>query len=205
MTKTFHQSDVPVREAVGMFDDIGAVHDCIEDLQSNGFDRSDITMLSRLQVIGDASTLPINNTEQTEDSPTAFRGPIVEPESVGDAQGALLGAPIYVLTLCGAGISAAFGLTTAMLLTVSAIAGFVGIGLGVLLVSLLRKRQSGYYQQQLEHGGIPLWIHTSDPEHERRAIEALTQNRAHDVHIHDLPGIPYEVDDGRTTVFKIIH
>lgn len=205
MTKTLHQNDIPVREAVGMFDDVGAVHDCIEDLQSNGFDRSDITMLSRLQVIGDASTLPINNTEQTEDSSTACRGPVIEPESVGDAQGALLGAPIYILTLCGAGVSAALGLTTALLLTITAMAGFAGIGLGVLLVYLLRKRQAGYYTQQLDHGGIPLWVHTRDQEHEKRAIEALTQNRAHDVHIHDMQGIPYEVEDGRTTVFKIIH
>ncbi len=205
MTKTLHQSDIPVREAVGIFDDIGAIHDCIDDLQSNGFDRSDITMLSRPQVVGTNSTLPINDTPQTEDSPTALRGPIVEPESIGDAQGALLGAPIYILTLCGAGISAAFGFSTVILLTVSGIAGIIGAAIGVGFVYMLRNRQDGYYKQQLEHGGIPLWIHTRDEEHEKRAIETLTQNRAHDVHIHDLEGIPYEVNDGRTTVYKIIH
>ncbi len=205
MTKTLHQSDQSVREAVGIFHDIGAIHDCIDDLQSNGFDRSDITMLSRQQVVGSQSTLPINDTLQTEDSPAALRGPVIEPESMGDAQGALLGIPIYILTLTGAGISAAFGLATILLLTITALAGIVGAAIGAIFVYMLRKRQVRYYRQQLDHGGIPLWIHTKDEEHERRALKTLTQNRAHDVHLHDLPGIPYEVDDGRTTVFKIIH
>ncbi|MBL4907229.1 MAG: hypothetical protein JKX94_07245 [Sneathiella sp.] len=205
MTKTTHESDMYVREAVGLFDDIGAIHDCINELQSNGFDRSDITMLSRPQVVGTTATIPINDTIQTEDSPTALRGPIVEPESVGDAQGAVFGAPIYILTLCGAGISAAFGLSTLLLLTISGLAGIVGAAIGAGCVYILRKRQDRYYSQQLTHGGIPLWIHTRDEDHEKRAIQTLTHNRAHDVHIHDLEGIPYEVGDGRTTIYKIIH
>ncbi|MFT6556292.1 hypothetical protein [Sneathiella sp.] len=194
-----------VREAVGVFDDIGAIHDCVDELQSQGFDRSDITMLARDQVVGSKSLLPIEDTLQTEDSPSALRGPVIEPESVGDAKGALLGAPIYILTLACAGVSAAFGLSTVMLLIVSAIGGLMGAGIGLILMNIVDKRQTGYYDRQLEHGGIPLWIHTRDPDHEQRAIDILMHNRARDVHIHDLDGLPYEVQDGRTTVYKIIH
>lgn len=205
MEKMLHENNVPVREAVGLFDDVGAIHDCVEDLQSQGFDRSDITMLSRPQVVGDKTLLPIQDTTQTEDSPTALRGPVIEPESVGDAKGALLGAPIYILTLCGAGLSAAMGLSTGMLLTTTGVAGIVGIAIGVILMQTLSKRQNGYYQQQLEHGGIPLWIHIRDQDHERRAVEILMENQARDVHLHDLEGIPYEIQEGRTTVYRIIH
>ena len=205
MENHLHESDTNIREAVGVFDDIGAIHDCVEDLQSHGFDRSDITMLSRPQVVGDKTMLPIQDTLQTEDSPTALRGPVVEPESVGDAQGALLGVPIYILTLCGAGFSAAMGLDTSMLITTAGLAGVLGATIGLVLVRLLKNRQDGYYKQQLEHGGIPLWVHIRDQEHEKRAIEILMQNRAKDVHLHDLEGLPYEVRDGRTTIYKIIH
>ncbi|MEH6402820.1 MAG: hypothetical protein V7750_05560 [Sneathiella sp.] len=205
MTKTIYVNDQPIREAVGLFDDIGAVHDCIEELQNKGFERSDLTMLSRPEVIGSKSTLPIVDTKQTEDSQTASRGPVIEPETVGNVQGAALGAPVYIFTLCGAGISAAIGLSLPLLLLISGIAGIVGIGVGVYAMQFVLRRQNGYYRQQLDHGGIPLWIQTRDADHEKRAIETLTENRARDVHIHNLPRGPFEVDDGSDTVYKIMH
>lgn len=205
MTKTIHVNDHPIREAVGVFSDIGAVHDCIEELQINGFDRSDITMLSRTEVVGSKSTRPIVDTLQTEDSPTAVRGPVIEPETLGDAQGIILGASIYILILCGAGISAALGLSLPLLLLFSGTAGIIGIGIGIICVQFVRGRQNGYYRQQLDHGGIPIWVHTQDSARERQAIKTLTQNRARDVHLHDIPGVSYDVDDGRDTVYKIIH
>ncbi|MCG8492503.1 MAG: hypothetical protein MI743_12865 [Sneathiellales bacterium] len=205
MEKHLHDNSEMVREAVGVFHDVGAIHDCVEDLQSQGFDRADITMLSRPQVVGDRTMLPIEDTLQTEDSPTALRGPVVEPESVGDAQGALLGVPIYILTLCGAGISAALGFSTSMLITTAGLAGVIGAIIGYLLLRTMQRRNEGYYLRQLEHGGIPLWVHVRDDDHERRAMEILMENNAEDVHLHDLEGIPYEIYDGRTTVYKIIH
>jgi len=205
MTKTIHVNDHPIREAVGLFNDIGAVHDCIEELQIQGFDRSDITMLSRPEVNGSKSTLPIVDTKQTEDSPTASRGPVVELDSASNAQGAILGAPIYIFTLCGAGISAAIGLSLPLLLLISGIAGIIGSAVGVFAMRIILSRQNGYYRQQLDHGGIPLWIHTRDAAHEKQAIETLTQNRARDVHLHNLPRGPFEVEDGSDTIYKIMH
>jgi hypothetical protein len=41
-------------------------------------------------------------------------------------------------------------------------------------------------EEQLARGGLLLWVRTRDAEHERRAVDVVTRNRADDVHVHDL-------------------
>ena len=35
--------------------------------------------------------------------------------------------------------------------------------------------------------------------------KALSENHAEDVHLHDMSALPYQVSDGRTTSFRILH
>ncbi len=205
MNRTVIPHTPPVREAVGLFHSVNKIHDCIDDLQSRGFDRNDFTMLARPYIFQPGSEGLLHNMQALEDNPTLQRGPVVEPESLGDAEGALIGVPIYIATLIGAGISATFGASTAMLITFAAIAGIFGGIMGLAMAWMLKRRQSRYYDAQLDHGGIPLWIHTKDGRHERQAIKALIDNHADDVHLHDMHDLPYQVSDGRTTTFRILH
>jgi len=45
---------------------------------------------------------------------------------------------------------------------------------------------------QLARGGLLLWVHTNDAEHEERACRILNENGAADVHVHDLPESQWE-------------
>lgn len=47
----------------------------------------------------------------------------------------------------------------------------------------------GNLQEQLEHGGIPLWVRTTDAQHEEKACELLRTASAQDVHVHDRPAV----------------
>lgn len=205
MNRTIIPDTPPVREAVGLFHSISEVHDCIDDLQSKGFDRSDITMLARPYIFQPTSEVTLHDMQALEDNPTLARGPIIEPESLGDAQGALIGLPIYVATLLGAGIAAAFDAGAVILITVAALAGLCGGAAGIAMAWALRNRQKKYYQAQLDHGGIPLWVHTKDKQHEEQATRTMANNQAKDVHLHDMTEMPYLVGDGRTTTFRILH
>lgn len=205
MTRTIIPDTSPVREAVGLFHSVNKIHDCIDDLQSQGFDRSDITMLARPYIFQSASDAMLHDMQALEDNPTLERGPIVEPESLGDAQGALIGVPLYLATLAGAGIAAAFGAGTTMLIIVAGLTGLIGAAAGTAMAWALKNRQRKYYQAQLDHGGIPLWVHTKDVHHEQQATRTMTDNHADDVHLHDMSDMPYRIEDGRSTAFRILH
>lgn len=205
MRKTVIPDTAPVREAVGLFNNVDALYDCVEELQSRGFDRSEITLLDHPRLTNGLSRNSVNDTHLAEDSPTAARGPFIDPQSLGDAEGALIGIPLYIFTIIGAGVTAAYGGTIGMIITAAVVMGVIGIALGGGAAYWLKQRHDTYYTDQLQHGGIPLWIHIKDKEHERQAVESLETYKADDVHLHDLEDVPYEVREGRTTAYHIIH
>ncbi len=43
-------------------------------------------------------------------------------------------------------------------------------------------------QDQLDHGGLLLWVRARDESHEKRATEILAKHSAHDMQVYDLPG-----------------
>ena len=51
-------------------------------------------------------------------------------------------------------------------------------------------------QEQLDHGGLLLWVRTTDPDHEEHAMTILKRNGAEDVHVHDLPDIHFQLEGG---------
>jgi hypothetical protein len=44
-----------------------------------------------------------------------------------------------------------------------------------------------YLQEQLDHGGMLLWVRTWDSEKEKNALEILQKHSGRDVHLHALP------------------
>ena len=59
--------------------------------------------------------------------------------------------------------------------------------IGTVLAHWLDKNHAEHLQEQLDHGGLLLWVRTPDEDAQRRALEVLTRRSAHDVHIHQLP------------------
>jgi len=54
------------------------------------------------------------------------------------------------------------------------------------LAKLVGKHHSDYLQKQIEQGGLLLWVNTTEPKYEKRAVEILRKHSAQDVHIHDM-------------------
>jgi hypothetical protein len=42
-------------------------------------------------------------------------------------------------------------------------------------------------QEQLDRGGVLLWVHLRDATAEERALDVLRRHGARDVHMHDIP------------------
>ncbi len=75
-------------------------------------------------------------------------------------------------------------------------AGGAGGLIGARLSGFIDSHHAHYLQDQLDRGGLLLWVRTPDAEHERRATEILERHSAEDVHVHDLPDLRFETTGG---------
>ncbi|MDX2156198.1 MAG: hypothetical protein SFW09_06780 [Hyphomicrobiaceae bacterium] len=113
------------------------------------------------------------------------RAAYVSVESIGDAEGAVIGALMYVAAGLLMGPVAMAGGTLAAI----AAAGAAGIGLGGLagaqLARLIGEQHAKRVEEQLRHGGLLLWVRVWTPERERRAVEIMARHSGRDVHVHE--------------------
>jgi hypothetical protein len=91
------------KEAVAVFDSADAMQEAIDELLSSGFDRAELSLLASEESVEEKLGHIYRRAETLEDDPNVPRTMYVSPESVGDAQGALIGAPLYVAAGLAAG------------------------------------------------------------------------------------------------------
>ncbi len=174
------------REAVGVFGDAETLQGAIDELLTSGFGRIDLSFLANEEAVEEKLGHAYKRTESLEDEPGVPRTVFVSTESIGDAEGALISTPLYVAAVAATGIVVATGGTFAAAVAAAAIAGGLGAAVGAVLAGLVGHHHAEYLNNQLEHGGLLLWVRTCDAEHEKRAQEILEKNSAHDVHIHSV-------------------
>jgi hypothetical protein len=176
-----------VREAVGVFDNADAFQGAMDELMSSGFDRAELSLLASESAVESKLGHMYRKASELEDDPDIPRAAYVSTESVGDAEGAVVGGLMYV----GAGmLMGPVALAGGTLAAVTAAAA-AGIGAGGLIGSVLAKwlgnQHAHYLQEQLDHGGLLLWVRTWDADDEKRATEILAKHSGRDVHVHALP------------------
>lgn len=176
-----------VREAVGFFETAEALQDAIDDLMSSGFDRAELSLLASERVVDEKLGHKYEKVVELEDEATVPRQCYVSTESVGDAEGGLIGGLLYVGALAAAGAVVASGGTLATAITAAAMAGGTGGLVGSALAGLLGEWHAHRVQEQLDRGGLLLWVRTRDANHEARAVEVLRRHSGRDVHVHEVP------------------
>lgn len=177
-----------IREAVGVFHDREAFQNAVEDLMSAGFDRSELSLLAGERTIEEKLGHAYRRVQELEDEPTVPRAVYVENHSLAEGRTGVIGGLAYIGAVVGAGAVVASGGTLAAAVAAAAIAGGGSGLIGGWLARFLGRDYAQALQEQLEHGGLLLWVHLRDPAHEQRAIEILKRNGAEDVHVHKLPG-----------------
>ena len=182
-------SATAVREAVGIFADEQSYQRAIDDLLSSGFDHGDISMLAAEKTVQEKLKHTYTQTSDLADSTQSDvqRRHYVANESVGNAKGVMIGGLVYVGALVAAGPVILSGGTLAAGIAAAAVAGGAGGFLGGVLSKWLGDSEGKLIQTQLENGGLLLWVHTRDAEHERRALEIMERHAGKDVHMHTLP------------------
>jgi hypothetical protein len=174
-----------IREAVGVFHDGESLRSAADELMISGFDRADLSILGGHKAVVRGLGHMYDKVAELEDDPKVATRAYVGSDSYTEAMAAIVAVPCFVGAVAGA-IMAAEGTTAAAIIGVAA-GGLAGGLVGAIFALLLRRRHGHYLAEQIDHGGVPLWVRTTDAAHERRACEILKRAAAEDVHVHDRP------------------
>ena len=146
-----------IREAVGVFNGSKDFQDAIDELLSSGFHRADLSLLASEHVVKEKLGHRYEKVDALQDDPKIPRAAYVSPEAMGDAKGAVA----------------------------------LGWGAGGLIGSILAiwigDHHARYLREQMEHGGLLLWVRTWNAEEEKRAVKILRKHSGSNVHLHALP------------------
>ena len=176
-----------VREAVGIFNRPEELQHAIDELLSSGFHRAELSLLAGEQAVEEKLGHRYKKISALADHPTVPRAVYVSTEAIGDAEGGLIGGLMYVGGVAAAGAVVASGGTLAATIAAAALAGGAGGLIGSILAKWIGDHHAHYLQEQLDHGGLLLWVRTWDAEDETRAVEILRKHSASDAHVHTLP------------------
>jgi hypothetical protein len=173
-----------VTEAVAVFHEVRELDAAVEELRQAGFKRSEISLLATEDAVARKLGHRYERVEELEDDPKAPRTAYKTRASAGDSEGVIVGSLTYLPAVVAAGTVVASAGVVAAAVTGTALAGAL---IGTVLTRWLDQHHADHLQEQLDHGGLLLWVRTADRAAEQRALEILARHSAQDVHIHELP------------------
>jgi hypothetical protein len=159
-----------VREAVAVFDHAEHLQDAIDELLSSGFHRAELSLLAGEQTVREKLGRS-GSIAALADNPDAPRTNYVSPEALGDAEGAVIGALMYVGAMAATGAVVASG----------------GTLIGVVMAKFIGDHHAAHLQKQLDRGGLLLWVRAWNEADEKTAAAILRKHSGSDVHIHEFP------------------
>ena len=173
------------REAVGIFHSPQGLQCAIDELLSSGFHRAELSLLASEAAVVDKLGHLYRKVDSLADDPDVPRAAYVAGEDIGDAEGGIIGGLVYVGATVGA--IAASGGTLVAVIVAAALAGGAGGLIGSVLAKWVGSHHAHYLEEQLERGGLLLWVRTRDPAREERAVAILGKYSAEKVHVHGAP------------------
>lgn len=180
-TETYNRTET---EAVAVFHDVAKLQDAIDDLLVQNFDHAELSILAAEKTIRAKLGHGYGQTSEMEDDPDAPRISYVPNESLGNAQGGLVAVASYFPAVIGGLAVVGSGGTVLAAAAAAAAAGGAGAVIGAYFARMIGTRYSRLLQEQIDHGGIVLWVRTHDADHEQRALETLRRHAGDDVHLH---------------------
>jgi hypothetical protein len=167
-----------MREVVAVFDDTDALDKAVYALETRGFDRAAFSLLASEAAVAQKLGHRYRRVRDTEDDPEVPRDTFFSRVSRLEAE--YLPAP--ALAAVGALVVAGTG---TILPAVIAAGG--GALIGAALGGLMHQHRVVRVREQLERGGLLLWVSIRNAREEGAALEVLHMYSAHDVHTHEIP------------------
>ncbi|WP_435640953.1 hypothetical protein [Micavibrio aeruginosavorus] len=185
--KAGNDDPVMVHEAVGVFSNTDDLQAAMDDLQSHGFMRHELSVLADQEKIKAKIGRKYRDVRELEDDPSAPRTTFLPDETVGEIEGAFIAIPMYLAVIASTWIVVAEGGTLAHAVVAAIASGAIGAIIGIMMARGFSERRDQDLRDKIRKGGLPLWVHLRAPEQENTAAEIMRKHAARDVHIHDVP------------------
>jgi len=173
-----------LREVVAVFDTPETLQEAIDDLLTSGFDQADLSLLATVETVDERLGHSFDAVAELADSATTPRAAYVSTDSIGVAQGALVGVLAYIGALAAAAAAIAAGGAMPLAIAGAALGGGGGAFLGVYLAHRLSQHHDRYLGDQLKRGGLLLWVRAWEDKREQQASEILARHAGRNVHAH---------------------
>jgi hypothetical protein len=173
-------------EAVALFHDVKSLQAAIDELLTSGFDQGCLSVLGNEKAIEDKLGHSYGSTKDLEDNPKVPRATWVPHESIV-AEAACIGTPAYLSAIIGSLMVFASGGTLLGGVAIAAVAGGAGATVGTALAGIVGHEHAKHLNENLNRGGLLLWVRTRDVEAEKKALDVLRRHSGQDVHLHPVP------------------
>jgi hypothetical protein len=173
-------------EAVALFHDVKSLQAAIDELLTSGFDQGCLSVLGNEKAIEDKLGHSYGSTRDLEDNPNVPRATWVPDESIV-AEAACIGTPAYLSAIIGSLMVFASGGTLLGGVAIAAVAGGAGATVGTALAGIVGHEHAEHLNENLNRGGLLLWVRTRDVEAEKKALDVLRRHSGQDLHLHPVP------------------
>lgn len=174
------------REAVAVFDDHDRLVDAIQELETSGFNRSQMNLLTGRRDAEAEAGREVENVGELAHEGKAPTGTWVDRHEVAEGRTALAGGLGYIGSIAAVGAVVASGGTLAAAIAAAVAAGGVSGAAGAWLGGLISSGHADEVAKQVENGGLLLWVQIQDPAQEARAVEILERFSTRKVELHDI-------------------
>lgn len=183
-----------VREVVGTFRSEEHLAAAMAELTQAGWDRADLSLLGAESVIRPHVEAPIEETaREATDDPTLPRSAVFTDTDERQGRTLLGGMAGVIAALGAAGAVVVTGGGALAALVGAAVAGGGATAAVQAAGRWLGARRDDFLQEQIDRGGILLWVALRKAGQEERAQEILERHGAEHVHVHE---VPVEVEQG---------
>ena len=171
-----------VCEVVGVFHKAEDLETTIDELLSSGFDRAELSLLASEAAVAEKLGGYYQPVSEMADNPDVPRAAFVSSAAIGDAKGALIGGLAYVGATVAIGAVVMSGGALGAAITAAVLAGGTGGLIGSALAHWVGHHHAAYLHDQIENGGLLLWVRAWNESDEARALEIIAKHAADKVH-----------------------
>lgn len=175
MTENKHQ------EVVAIFHDEAVMENALMTIEAAGIASDDVALLASCASVQKKLGHRFKSIAELEDEPDAPRVAFVPAGAEDQFQHTLIGALSYVATGFGLILASSGGLAP-MLLTATAAGGAVASA-GEALKWLVGHHQAQRYAEQLNCGGLLIWVRVKDAAQAQSVMVMLKDHGGVDVHL----------------------
>ncbi|MEZ5825962.1 MAG: hypothetical protein R3C97_14845 [Geminicoccaceae bacterium] len=168
-------------EVVAVFHGVDDMERAVESLFAAGFAKGDVSMLASEDAVEQKLGHRYEKVEELEDEPEAPRVAYRSTAELVETEKTIMQSLTYLPAMLAAGTVVASTGVVAAAVTGAALGG---MALSTVLAQWLDKRHADRLQEQLEHGGLLLWVRVVDAQSRERALSILRENGGDDVHAH---------------------